>query len=598
MLRRNTLLYFFIFSGWLVSRSGYAQDLQLAQTYYKEGEWDKALAIYSQWIKKNTYRQDVYDALVDIYIKTGRYDEGLDFIEQTEKRISSVYQKVDKFHLHRLRKDGLDEKQWKQLQRSLKKNPNWSISAAYRLKKYHYLDRALEILNAYSRIRPSPLTEIQKAEIYAEKGDKDKMMAYLLQAVEMNMSFLYHVLAKLNRYITENPENPYNRALKKALLTKLKKSKDPVWLQLLQWLYAREKNYEKSFVMARALYLQDPSQAHVLMNLADDALKENKPQTALKIYDFILAREELKNSPVYENALMKQIIIRGNRIQNKDSLNRFIVQVKKTLPAVRYTRHKAELYKLMLDLYMYKMHDLARAQSLADSLATHFGNYNIRAQWEEYKGDILLLQKNFSEAAIVYTLLRENHKPEETGYRALYKIALASFFDGDFEWAHKNLKALKKATDKKIANDALLLDFMILANRSKDSVQTALRIFADTYFDYFAGHYQKVIRKTDSILPAFKGQKIYDDLLYLKAKSAEKLNDYDTALTAWKNILSFPTEKIHREEALYRIGIIFEKEKHDPESARKYFLKLLENYPQGFYFQDAQKHYRMLTKKE
>ncbi len=572
-------------------------DLQLAKTYYEEGEWDKALTIYLKWYKNKTFRQDVYNHVLDIYLKQGKYDDALKYVNETKKKTTLISHDVDEYHIHKILKDNQAEKIKKKIFLRIKKQPHTSMSAAYRFKYYHYLDEALEVLDYYAKIRPASITYTQMADIYAEKGEIEKMMEYYLKALQIDPKFIYHVTAKLTRYITDNSENQYNLALKKQLIHKLQKNEHPVWLQLLEWLYVREKNFDKAFVFSKALYLQNNMYVSNLMNLAEDALENNQPVTTAKIFHFILSQKQLENQPVYQHALTSLLTLQAEIFKHPDSIKNLEKKIYQTIPRIHYSQYKADLFKTLLKIYTEKTRELNKALLLSDSLIQHFTPQKYRTKWEEYKGDILLYKKQFSDAAITYTLMRERNKSGEPGYRALYKIALASFFEHDFDWAHKNLKALKKATDKKIANDALKLDFIILSNYQKnDSLQKPLKVFADLYFEYFTGKHDDVIKKIDSILPLYKGQKIYDDLLYLQAKSAEKTGKIQLAISSWKEILSFPTEKIHREEALFKLGILFER-LNQPEEARKYFLEILENYKDGFFFPEAQKHYRKLENK-
>ena len=60
--------------------------------------------------------------------------------------------------------------------------------------------------------------------------------------------------------------------------------------------------------------------------------------------------------------------------------------------------------------------------------------------------DILLFQERFNQATILYTQIEDDLKNDAVGHDASLKIAKTSYFQTDFVWASKQLKALKSAS--------------------------------------------------------------------------------------------------------------------------------------------------------
>ncbi|WP_309597451.1 hypothetical protein [Flavobacterium davisii] len=73
--------------------------------------------------------------------------------------------------------------------------------------------------------------------------------------------------------------------------------------------------------------------------------------------------------------------------------------------------------------------------------------------------DILLLDEKFNQAIIYYAQVETELENNEIAHDALLKMAKASYYKGDFEWAKKQFEVLKSSTSQLIANDAMQLFF-------------------------------------------------------------------------------------------------------------------------------------------
>ncbi len=585
---------FFVIFLFLFTINFQAQNLFLADQYLKDGEKEKALSIYLEWFEKHRqYNPEVYDQVLNIYIRKGEYDLALEWVEKN-KRLSnnSFIFLTDRYHLYKLKNQ--DDKALKilfRLNSSIRNQPAYASVIHYRLKKYNYLDEAVQILKTANQVKPSAHYFILMGNTYAETGDAENMMENFLKSIELNDSYFFYLTGSLSKYIDQNPENKYNRILKQKLIQRISENSIPAHIKLLHWLYVRENNFRMAFVQLRALYLQELATIPEFLHLTESAIEKKDFDTAKEILEFIQLSENLKT--IERDKLLLLLSVLEKETGTKNAVQKW----KKRLPLIRSSKFRFALSEMIIDHLIYQEKKFDEARHILDSLQTKEYTGKILSVWKEKEADILLLEKKFDRAAIQYTLLRKDFPYEEINYRALYKIALASFFQGDFDWAHTNLKTLKKAADKKIANDALLLDFIIISNREKnDTLQTGLKTFAGIYFDYYARNYPKALKKIEETKNLFKGQKIYDDLIYLQARILEETGKFLQTRNLWEEILNIQTDKIYREEALYKLGIIFEKQGMS-EKAKTYFKKVLTDYPQGFWYEKARKHFRKLIEK-
>jgi len=258
-------------------------------------------------------------------------------------------------------------------------------------------------------------------------------------------------------------------------------------------------------------------------------------------------------------------------------------------------RNQIALKISYVDFMAFHQKKYDEAIALLDALLQTNLNKTQRANVRLKKADVLMYKGFFNQALILYTQVQLDFPNNPTGHKATYKIAQASFFQGDMDWAHAQLKVIKSVSDDLIANDAIDLDLVIINNKVEgDSLQTALKRFAKAKFEVYRKNPEKALQILDSLKQDYKGQLIYDDALWTQAQIWEQQNKYDLALQNYQAILGNNTEDLLKDDALYRMAIIYEEQKGDEEKAKTLFKKIVIEYPASFWFTDARKHFRKL----
>ncbi|NPA42881.1 MAG: tetratricopeptide repeat protein [Chlorobi bacterium] len=568
----------------------FSQDLETAARYAKSGETDKALALYETWFeRRGRYNRQVYEGALKIYLQKGDYASAGRWIERHAAVVRLPSLDADRYHLARLRGDEAAAREiLKRMRRAVEQQPARVGNLVYRLKNYHYLDEALLLLEAAASREETPYIYLQKGHIYAEQGKPELMAEAYAETLKLNENYFHYIQSFLSRYLTDDPENTYNRIFKQTLIRRLRESPRPAWLRILEWIYTREKNFRAAFAQLRALHMQGLARPEELADLAAKALNEGDPASAAVILDYA-EKHASPSRPVYARLIWLRTRLESVQPSSDSAdLIRIWKQRARSMPPGPW---QDRVYELILDRLLNYRRNYAAARRLADSLARRSRN----PLWREKKADALLWDRRPSAAAIEYTLLREDVHGGEIAYRALYKTALASFFEGDFDWAHRLLKTLKKATDKKIANDALRLDYLIVAHRRPgDTLQRDLRAFADVYYDYYTGRHHEALAKIRRLQDTLNASPLYDDLVYLEALLLIEAGDEAATGPLWKKLLEFERDKIYREEALYRLGIL-EARYGDPARAKAYLQRLITDYPQGYRFDEAREAFRRLS---
>jgi len=190
--------------------------------------------------------------------------------------------------------------------------------------------------------------------------------------------------------------------------------------------------------------------------------------------------------------------------------------------------------------------------------------------------------------------VEEDLKNDAIGNEAIFRVARASYFKGDFTWAQKQLKVLKSSASQLIANDALELFLLITDNTVEDSTQTALKKFARADFKLYQNKKQQALDEFKQIIATDKTESIQDVTLYRIGHIYEALGQYDLALQNYQVIIDKYKEGIYVDEALFFSAEIYNKKLQQPEKAKPLYEKMLFEHEDSIYFIEARKQFRIL----
>ena len=180
------------------------------------------------------------------------------------------------------------------------------------------------------------------------------------------------------------------------------------------------------------------------------------------------------------------------------------------------------------------------------------------------------------------------------GQNARFKVAQASFYKGDFDWAFTQLKVLRGSTSQLIANDAMQLSLLISDNSLEDSTQTALKKYARADLLAYQNKTQEAVDALENILQQHKGEKIEDEALLKQATLLESLGEYQRAEFNYLKIVEFYGNDILADDAHFALGELYKNVLAAPEKAKGHYEKILYNYQDSYYFPKARKKFRIL----
>ena len=565
----------------------------LADSYYKKGEFKKALVIYENLNKEKPYNYNYLFKLIDTHQQLEQFDAAENvLIQRMEKRRNPTLI-VELGYNYQL-KDSLEKAKtlYKEAIDYIDEKPNYVFSVAKKFEDHSLLDEAIKVYDKGKVLLPNQNYSIQLARIYGDQGNIEKMFESYIEYIAYRPNYINNIKRAVSDFISENKDNENNLYLRRLLLKKIQQEPNPYWYELLSWLYVQEKAYNKSFIQEKALYKRNPESLDRIIELAVTALNDNDSETSKDIFNYVLETTQDATSALTAHQYILEI----------DTAN---ATSKKELDVIDKAYN--ELFdqfgksELTLPLQLAYGEFLAFHQKDTES-ATSFLRKSMKLNISEFQeaevklllADILVLQERFNEALIFYSQIQLSLKNSTISQEARFKVAKTSYYKGDFEWAESQLKILKSSTSQLIANDALDLKLLISDNKWEDSTQTALKYYAKADLYSFQNKTDEAISLLDKILEEHKGESIIDQALFQQAKLFEKKKQYNKAEANYLKIIADYREDILADDAHYYLAELYNTHLAKPEEAKQLYEKIIFDFEDSIYFIESRKKFRML----
>ncbi|WP_430467281.1 tetratricopeptide repeat protein [Winogradskyella ouciana] len=573
---------------------GFGQNSEvLADSYYKKGEFKKALVIYQNLNKEKPYSYKYVYKLVETHQQLEQFEEAENILVQRLAKRRNPTLIVELGYNYQLQ-DSLAraKKLYNEAIAFVDENPNYIYSIAKKFEDHSLLDEAIQVYDRSKLLTPDKNYSIQLARIYGDQGKIEKMFENYIDYVAYRPNYLNNIKRAVSDFISENKDNENNIYLRRLLLKKIQQEPSPYWYDLLSWLYVQEKAYNKSFIQEKALYKRNPESLDRIIELAVTALNDNDDETSKDIYNFILETTQDASTALTAHQYILEIDTKNATTEKE------LERIDEAFNTLFEDYGKSEL---TLPLQLAYGEFLAFHQKDTES-ATAFLRQSLKLNISEFQeakvklllADILVLQERFNEALIFYSQIQLSLKNSTISQEARFKVAKTSYYKGDFDWAESQLKILKSSTSQLIANDALDLKLLISDNKFEDSLQTALKHYAKADLYAFQNKTDEAVSLLDKILEEHEGESIIDQTLFKQAKLFEKKKQYNKAEANYLLIIKDWKEDILADDAHYYLAELYNTHLAKPEEAKQLYEKIIFEFEDSIYFIEARKKFRML----
>ncbi|MFI2743005.1 tetratricopeptide repeat protein [Zhouia sp. PK063] len=572
----------------------FSQTEALAQQYYTNGDYKKAVVYLEKCYQSNPQRTDYLMSLIDCYQQLQQFDKAeLTLKPLLQNKFLSVFSVLMLGHNEELQ--GENDRAFVFYQKALDKideNPAYCFTVARLLENYGKLSLAIEAYKKGMQLNPKFNFNYNIAKLYGEQGNVAKMFSAYLDLLAENETYLSRIKHEIGTFVNDETSGETNaNLLRKELLVRLQKSPNILWNEMLSWLFIQQQKFESAFIQEKAIYKRlETASLEPLLDLAFITYKAKNYTTATKIYNYIA--NQTNNTTLVLEANLK--IVEMEQWSGEVTLDKIQKEYEKLLEQFGVSNHTVNLQMDDAKFLAFQMNKPSEAEAmLKKTLGLDLELYD-EANVKMALADILVFEEKFNSALIYYSQVQKMVKNDVLAQQARFKVAQTSFYKGDFNWAVTQLDVLKSSTSQLIANDALQLKLLISDNSLEDSTQTALKIYAKADLMAYQHKNAAAISLLEEILTKHKGESIEDEALLKQAQLYENDGEFEKAKLNYIKIITFFGNDILADDALFHLAKLYENKLSDKQKAMKYYEKIIFNHEDSIYFVAARKAYRRL----
>ena len=595
-----------------------SDDEKLAMQYYKDKEFDKAIALFEklQAQKPNSYIYYYYYASL---MELERYSDLEKLCKKQIKAFPNVQRyKVDQGYVYE--RSGDSPKADKIYQDLIKNLPakEFSVqelySAFYSRAKYDY---AIESILKGRRLLSNPqLLSKELVTLYQHLNQTDKIIEEVLALVkDDDAKCLDAAKNALQNLLLDDEDNQKYLLVKGTLQRYSQKNPNNIsYMQLLLWVSQLHKEYDEALVLAKAIDKRQKTECIQTYDVALTAADNHDYATAIEALNYIISRGE--NVDNYLRAKMKILDVRYLQLTETypvkmvDAINleRDFKKVLDENGLHSGTSDWIRKYAHLLAFFVNKPQEAVDVLTQAMNNATR--DAKEKNQYKIDLADVQLYMGNVWDATLNYSQVNKDLPNDDLGNEAKFKNAKLSFYIGEFDWAKSQLDVLSAATSKLISNDAIYFSLLISDNLAeeedeedadtsyllfeKSTVNLPLQKYAEADFLIFQNKDDKALEKLDSVIALAPFGTLVDDALYQKALILIKRKDYPGAEALLKKVVENHGTELLADDAVFKLAELYEYYLKDIPKAMEYYQKILRDYSGSLFVVEARKHYRAL----
>jgi len=594
------IIFFSLFFAFLTYSSvSFGQDQKLAQQYFAEGDYERALVLFkklTETTQGNTYFLERY---VDCLFQLKMFKEAEKVLTKELKKktadpifnisLGQVYEKLED--------DDAAAHQFNQAILRMTPERFFIVRIGNTFTNINQLDWAIKTYEQGAILLNDNLVfSYYLADLFRRKGDGPKMINQYLNVVSNQADRMDNIQMIFQRYLLKEDY----KELKKQIYDRIQTEPNAiVYPELLIWLLLQEKDFAAAFRQVKALDRKLKGNGNRLFQFASMAANENDFNTAIEAYDYIVDVKGI-NSGFYLEAKIEGLRCRRFKLVEESNLsNNYILELKSKYNAflneLGRNRNTATVLIDLAELEAYYLNDLPEAITLLTEVIGFPGiNPRLQATAKLNLGDYQLMNGEIWEATLLYSQVDKAFQDDLLGQDARFRNARLSYYTGDFTWAQSQFDVLKASTSKFISNDALDLSVFILDNLGLDTTPEPLKMYAKAELLSFQNQTKEAFTILDEIVLKYPDHSLIDDIWYLKGNIYRKQKKYEEAISFYEKTISADPASIRIDNALFVLGELYENNVVDIEKARTYYERIFMEFSDSLYAVEARKRFRQL----
>ena len=597
---KNLIIFTFLLRSFILSAQS-ETDIQLAQHYFINGEFDKATSYYEKLYSSQStkiYFTRYLECLIQIkdfktaektikkYISQNKNDMEIQVV------LGQFYEDIDE--------PQKSAKVYEELLSVVSADPGEIINLFQLFVGKRKFELAKKVLDKGKKNAAYYPFNFQYADLYSLTGNNRLMIEeyinYLILQPSMFESIQNAISSRID--LSKSDGKDY-LMLKEILLQKIQADNSNfIYSEMLIWLFVQNKNFSSAFTQVVALDKRLHGDGYRVLDLGNICLENKSYDIARNCFNYIISLGSDNQYFIEGQKLLlnsRFIELTTNRAYNQNEIDATLVDYSSVLARLGKTKFTIGILNEQAHILAFYADRAAEAiVILQDAILVQSLTDIQRAQLKMQLADIEVLKGDIWEASLLYMQIDKDFKFEAIGDEAKYKNARIFYFDGEFDFAQSQLNILKESTSKIIANDAMNLSVSITENFGLDSNYTAMTWFSSAELLIEQHKYSEAFELFDSIQLNYPLHSLADDILYRKAKAMEMQGKWAESCLLYEDILKFYSKDIFADDALFRLGDIYEQILLEKDKALEYYKKLAIDYKGSFYGAEIIKRIRIL----
>lgn len=575
-----------------------AQEEKLANRYFEQGEYEKALSIYLDLYKNNT-SPFYYQRITKSYIALDDLDEAVNFVKRSRKKTRglTLQQDVDLVFLYRKKEDEKSaEKETESLINYIASNPTRAQSVTRLLSEKGLFDVSLRAYEAAEKANPNIRLTYQKSMVYAELGQLKNMYNSYVAMVEESPGYLTTVKSLMSRSLSTDPDDEYNEHVKATLLKRIQKTDNDELVDVLIHVFMHENNYPGALRQAIARDKRTGNNQNQVFSLGRLSAEKGDYKTAYEAFDHILERKppsEYADVATVERLKTQKLEL--DKTPNTAHYEQLSKDIKRVLNMNDWRWPYSPLALTLAEIDAYVLNhasDAIKHLKRIEDLPRMPEKLQIESRL--LLGDIYLFHGKYTNALLAYAQAEKLAGDQPLGDEAKFRSGRVSYFQADFTYALSTFDVLKSSTSKHTANNAMKLSLLIHENTMLDTSYEAMTRFAQADLKYHRKLYEESLRELRLLNDDFPNHSLQDEILFLKAKIQRDKLQFEEATVSLENMLERFPDGILADEALLMLGVIYSEELGQPDKAQNAFEILMTDFPNSYFVSEARRRYREL----
>lgn len=574
-------------------------DVKVANEYFNKKDYEKAYDYYKKLIKDKSDQPFVYSSYIECVRKLDEEKAGLSILNklQKEEPTNHLYT-VDEIVLLREKgEESQSDKTYQRLVDEIKVNRVAVLQVANQMQLRQMNSGAVNLLKSSREALKSESAYGEEfISLYRNQGNKPELLNELLrlavsdpgkiETVQNGIQIDFGSVKEREQVFTE-------------IYRRLNTDSDLVYNELLVWMYLQEKDFYNAFIQQRAIDKQENrSRGLELIEIADIAVLNMDYKHAIRIYSYVTENYPTEYHYVETKRKMihtKELLIKQTYPVDSSGIVEIIGDYDELIARSRRPDENARMRISQAELYAIYLQDNTQAKKMLAEVTTDLRqSKSIESQAKILLGDILVLEGLTGDAMLEYMQVERTMEDDELGHLAKLKTAKVSYYESEFELAQAHLNILKRATHRKIANDAQDLSLLIKSNLAMDTSAEALSTYAQAELLVFQKKYNSALETLDKLEKKFPNHTLEDEIHYQKAHIYKETNRYSQAAEEYQKVINYQKD-ILTDDALFELAELYQFYLKDQSKAKELYKKLLIEFTGSIYVEEARKRYYGLS---